>query len=194
MQILWFCAPVLAMATEADSMPGATWDGGFVQGQTWLPAAPMHALSGQAWGPQHVAPTRVRLDGVVHVVVGVGRRGDPGPRVLRPSLKRAVGTVASSAPSGLGNHPSSDRVYRHGLGMDAGVHFGHVGRLGKGANVWRPWSWTSDGRPIGVASNGAMPVVDRVLQRPRTRVPIRHQSEGMSHHAGMMGWRWLAEG
>lgn len=33
MQILWFCAPVLAMATEADSMPGTTWDGGFVQGE-----------------------------------------------------------------------------------------------------------------------------------------------------------------
>ena len=64
-----------------------------------------------------------------------GSEGRPRcPVVPRPFVRRyAVGTVASIAPSGLGNHPSSDRVHRHGLGMDAGVHFGHVGGQGKGA-------------------------------------------------------------
>ena len=52
--------------------------------------------------------------------------------------------MASSAPSGLGNHPSSDRVHRHGLGMmQASATLGGRAR-GQTATVWmsRPWSWT----------------------------------------------------
>ena len=225
-------------------MPSVTWDGGFVQGQTWLPAAPMHALSGQAWGHGLVPDMSHQLgfdwmgwsDWTSSSVWVGGATQGPVSCALRSDVQLERWPQARRR-AWVTTHRATVSTDMDWGWMQASISATLGGRArAQTATVWmpsRPWSWTlrwsphmpskrmgrtmfewtSDGQwrfewsdaqswtGFGSRPRGRWTVrvggPDWLLDL-KWRVPIRHQSEGMSHHAGMgvvqssvlPSWRW----
>ena len=134
-------------------MPGATWDGGFVQGQTWLPAAPMHALSGQAWGHGLLPDMSHQLgfdwmgwsDWTSSSVWVGGATLGPVSCALRPDVQLERWPQARRR-AWVTTHRATVSTDMDWGWMQASISATLGGRArAQSATVWmpsRPWSWT----------------------------------------------------